>query len=91
MAGFAADVASLSVVRAISGQMTHLVASIAGLRRNAINRCTFWAASSYMPRLIAIIAGRSVRALVTLFSKVPLAVAPVATFSFLLAITGKVT
>jgi len=90
MAGFVADVASLSVVRAVPGQVAHLVAGVTGLRGDAVDGPPLRAAPRYMPRLIAVVAGRSVRALVALLGEVALAVAPVATFGVLLAVASKV-
>jgi len=90
MAGFVADVASLSVVRAVPGQVAHLVAGVTGLGGDAVDGPPLRAAPRYMPRLIAVVAGRSVRALVALLGEVALAVAPVATFGVLLAVASEV-
>jgi len=90
MAGFVADVASLSVFWTVPRQVPHFVAVEAGLIGHAVHRTPLRAAARYMPRLIAVVARRSVRALVTVLSEVALAVATVATLCVLLAVAGEV-
>jgi len=90
MAGFVADVASLSVFWTVPRQVPHFVAVEAGLIGHAVHRTPFGAAPRNMPRLIAVVARRSVRTLVTVLGEVALAIAPIATLSVLLAITSEV-
>lgn len=94
MAGLVTDVASLCVVRAVPGYVSHLVAIVAGLGETPILARfarRIGARAGNVTRLVAVVARRRVGALVAVFSDVTLAVAPVAAVGSLLAVPSIVT
>lgn len=85
-----ARVARLHRIRAIPGQVARFVAFVTRLRAHPVHPAGFGARPRYVARLVAVVARRGVGALLAVFRKVPLPVAPVAPLGVLLAVTRKV-
>lgn len=90
MPRFVARVTRFRAIRTIPKQMPGLITLITSLSAHPLHPPRLGTGAGDVPRFIAIVTGRRVRTLLTVFCEMSLSVAPITSLRILLAVPGEV-